>query len=102
MVLSVAIRTMLFSQRFWNSFRAKQVIYVLPCFLEGTRFPLQCDYFSECLSLLLICNCKACLAGVMVDLGAHCFPPATILDEGGATWELVSPFLVILGPSSFV
>ena len=38
----------------------------------------------------------------MVDLGAHCFPPATILNGGGATWGLVSPFLVILGPSSFV
>ena len=36
--------------------------------------------------------------GVMVDLGAHCFPPATILNGGGATLELVSPFLVILGP----
>ena len=33
----------------------------------------------------------------MVDLGAHCFPPATILNGGGATWGLVSPFLVILG-----
>ena len=40
--------------------------------------------------------------GVMVDLGAHCFPPATILSVGGATCQLVSPFLVILGPSSFV
>ena len=38
--------------------------------------------------------------GVMVDLVEHCFPPATILSEGGATWGLVSPFLVILGPSS--
>ena len=36
----------------------------------------------------------------MVDLVEHCFPPATILSEGGVTWELVSPFLVILGPSS--
>ena len=38
--------------------------------------------------------------GVMVDLEAHCFPPATILSEGGAIWGLVSPFLVILVPSS--
>ena len=38
----------------------------------------------------------------MVDLGAHCFPPATILDEDGAIWELVSPFLVIMEPASFV
>ena len=38
--------------------------------------------------------------GVMVDLVEHCFPPATILNEGGATWELVSPVLVIQGPSS--
>ena len=38
--------------------------------------------------------------GVMVDLVAHAFPPATILSEGGATWGLVSPFLVILGPST--
>ena len=30
----------------------------------------------------------------MVDLVEHCFPPATILSEGGIT------FLVILGPSS--
>ena len=37
--------------------------------------------------------------GVMVDLETHCFPPATILSEGGATWGLVSPFLVTLGPS---
>ena len=36
----------------------------------------------------------------MVDLVAHCSPPATILSEGGATWGLVLPFLVILGPSS--
>ena len=38
----------------------------------------------------------------MVDLGAHCFPPVTILSGGGATCGLVSPFLVILGPSTFV
>ena len=37
----------------------------------------------------------------MVDLVEHCSPPATILSEGGAARELVSPFLVILGPSSF-
>ena len=36
----------------------------------------------------------------MVDLVAHCFPPATTLDGGGGTWEPVSPFPVILGPSS--
>ena len=36
----------------------------------------------------------------MVDVGAHCFPPATISDESGATWESVSPFLRTLGPSS--
>ena len=36
----------------------------------------------------------------MVDLEAHCFPPATTLDVGGGTWELVSPFPVILVPSS--
>ena len=36
----------------------------------------------------------------MVDLVAHCFPPATTLDGGGGTWERVSPFPVILGPSS--
>ena len=40
--------------------------------------------------------------GVMVDLGVHCFPIATNLDGGGVTWELVSLFVVILGPSSFV
>ena len=38
--------------------------------------------------------------GVMVDLEAHCFPPATILSEHGAIWELVSPSLVTLAPSS--
>ena len=38
--------------------------------------------------------------GVMVDLEEHCFPPATTLSEGGVTWERVSPFLVILVPSS--
>ena len=37
--------------------------------------------------------------GVMVDLVAHCFPPATIFSWGGATWELVSLFIVILVPS---
>ena len=37
----------------------------------------------------------------MVDLEAHCFPPATTLDVGGGTWELVSPLPVILVPSSF-
>ena len=36
----------------------------------------------------------------MVDLEAHCFTPATALNGGGATWERVSPFLVILVPSS--
>ena len=36
----------------------------------------------------------------MVDLEEHCFPPATILGEGGATWEWVSPFPVTLVPSS--
>ena len=35
----------------------------------------------------------------MVDLEAHCFPPATILNQGWATWGLVSPFLVTLVPS---
>ena len=38
--------------------------------------------------------------GVMVDLEAHYFPPATTLGGGGAIWEWVSPFLVILVPSS--
>ena len=38
----------------------------------------------------------------MVDLGAHCFPSAAVLDGGGATWELVLPFPLILEPSSFV
>ena len=37
---------------------------------------------------------------VMVDLVAHCLPPPTISDVGGATWEWGSPFLVILVPSS--
>ena len=36
----------------------------------------------------------------MVDLEEHCFPPATTLGEGGATWERVSPFSVTLVPSS--
>ena len=36
----------------------------------------------------------------MVDLEAHCFPPATILDGRGATWGRVSPLLVIPVPSS--
>ena len=36
----------------------------------------------------------------MVDLVAHCFPPATTLGGGEATWGLGSPCLVILGPSS--
>ena len=38
--------------------------------------------------------------GVVVDLGAHGFPPATISDEGGAMSGLVSPFQGTLGPSS--
>ena len=36
----------------------------------------------------------------MVDLTAHCFPPATTLDGNGAIWGPGSPFLVTLGPSS--
>ena len=36
----------------------------------------------------------------MVDLVAHCFPPATTLDEGGGTWGPGSPFPVTLGPSN--
>ena len=36
----------------------------------------------------------------MDDLEAHCFPPATTLGGGGAIWEQVSPFLVIMVPSS--
>ena len=38
--------------------------------------------------------------GAMVYLEAYCFQPATISDEGGVTWELVSPFPVTLEPSS--
>ena len=34
------------------------------------------------------------LVGVMVDLKPHCFPPAIISGEGGATLERVSPFLM--------
>ena len=36
----------------------------------------------------------------MVDLEGHCFPLATTLGGGGVIWERVSPFLVILVPSS--
>ena len=36
----------------------------------------------------------------MVNLDEHRFPAATIADEGGVTWERVSPFLVTLEPSS--
>ena len=36
----------------------------------------------------------------MVDLAAHCFPPATTLDGGGGIWGPGSPFPVTLGPSS--
>ena len=36
----------------------------------------------------------------MFGLEAHCFPPATTLGGGGAIWERVSPFLVILVPSN--
>ena len=36
----------------------------------------------------------------MVDLEAHCFPPATTLDGGGGIWGPGSPFPVTLGPSS--
>ena len=36
----------------------------------------------------------------MVDLVAHCFPPATTLDVDGGSWGPGSPFLVTLGPSS--
>ena len=36
----------------------------------------------------------------MVDLVAHCIPPATTLGGGGGTWGLESPFLVTLEPSS--
>ena len=32
----------------------------------------------------------------MVDLEAHCFPPATSLGGGGVTWVWGSPSLVIL------
>ena len=38
--------------------------------------------------------------GVMVDLEAHCFPPATTLGGDGEIWGQVSPFLVILVSSS--
>ena len=44
-------------------------IYVA-CFLEGIRFPLLYAHLSEI--------CRARLVGVMVDLEAHCLPPATI------------------------
>ena len=36
----------------------------------------------------------------MVDLEAHCFPPATTLDGGGGIWGPGSPFPVTLGPFS--
>ena len=36
----------------------------------------------------------------MVDLEAHCFPPATTSGGGGGTWGPVSPFPVTLGPSN--
>ena len=73
------------------------------CFLEETRFPLQSDRLSDCPTLLLmhlLTTTEHVLVGVMVDLGVHYFPPGTILDEGAETWELVSPFLVILGTSN--
>ena len=54
----------------------------------------------NCGSLLLNLVSNHVLMGVMVDLAAHCFPRATILSEGGVTYGLASPFLMILGPSS--
>ena len=47
-VLSVAMRTMLFKQRSWNSFFGLEKLPLgldslcVTCFLEGTTFPLQC------------------------------------------------------------
>ena len=38
--------------------------------------------------------------GVMADLVAHCFPPATISDEGGATLVWTYTFLETLVLSS--
>ena len=66
--------------------------------MEGTRFPLQCARLSERPTLLLMClYIFAEHEGVMVDLVAHCLPPAIILGGGGAIWGLESPFLVTLG-----
>ena len=48
------------------------------CFLELTRFPLQCAHLSERPTLLLmrlLISAEHVLVGVMVDLEEHCFPP---------------------------
>ena len=69
------------------------------CFLEGTRFPLQCARLSE--PPFFSCVCKEhSLVGAMFYIVAYCFLVATISDEDRATWEWESPFLSILVPSS--
>ena len=86
MVLCVAVRIMLF--RGLGTLLGQESQPLVPdnlcatCFLEGTRFPLQCAPLSDHPSFHASVKIRrACLVGVMVDLEVHCFPPATILDE---------------------
>ena len=90
MVLSLAMITMLLSQRFWNSFRVKKTALIpdnlcAVFFLAVTRCLLLCACLSEHPTLLS----EHVFVGVMVDLAAHWFPPATTLGEGGVILEWV-------------
>ena len=70
-----------FRQRCWTLLGSRTLLLVpcnlcVACFLEGTRFSLRCDRLSVQPSFdASVNNCRVCLVGVMVDLGAHCFPP---------------------------
>ena len=107
-VLSVAINTVLLQQKFWNSFRARKTAFSSKWFmcnlLSGRdQVPLAvcsskwAPYPSFDASVNI---CRACFRGCKGWPGSTLLSSSHHLRWGGATWELGSPCLVILGPSS--
>ena len=105
-VLSVAIRTMLFKQRSWNSFRARKNTFSSRWFmcslLSGRdQVPLAVCSFKWAPHISFYASVKICRSYFSGCNGwPWIVPPTTIFSEGGVTWGLVSPFLVTLEPSS--
>ena len=92
--LSVAMSTMLFTQKSCNSFSARKSAFSSRSFmcnlLSGRKqVPLALSLFKREPHPPFNVSVRFeehALVGVMVGFVAHCFPPATILDGGGETW----------------